>query len=161
MKEKSQLILPVKLKEEAFTSALTKSVWKRQESVEACSVTSKWKFQKRHYRTSSQNWRSMKKKVINYLGFAKKSGNVMAGVNTCTFGMNKGKVKLMILAEDISENSEKKIMKEIRKHGVEFIKYGNSEELSHAIGSQGRSVFAICDDKCAEVIKRELYGENR
>ena len=103
----------------------------------------------------------MKNKVINYLGFAKKSGNVMAGVNTCIFGMNKGKVKLMILAEDISENSEKKIMKEIRKHGVEFVKYGSSEELSHAIGSQGRSVFAICDDNFSEVIKREIYGENR
>lgn len=103
----------------------------------------------------------MKKKVINYLGFAKKSGNVMAGVNTCTFGMNKGKVKLMILAEDISENSEKKIMKEIRKNGVEYIKYGNSEEMSHAIGTQGRSVFAICDTNFSEVIKKEIYGDNQ
>lgn len=103
----------------------------------------------------------MKNKVINYLGFAKKSGNLMAGVNTCTFGMNKGKVKLMILAEDISENSEKKIMKEIRKHGVEYVKYGNGEELSHAIGSQGRSVFGICDTNFSEVIKNEIYGENQ
>lgn len=103
----------------------------------------------------------MKNKVTNYLGFAKKSGNLMAGVNTCTFGMNKGKVKLMILAEDISENSEKKIMKEIRKHGVEYVKYGSSEELSHAIGSRGRSVFAVCDTNFSEVIKNEIYGENR
>lgn len=103
----------------------------------------------------------MKKKVISYLGFAKKSGSLMAGVNTCTFGMNKGKVKLMILAEDISENSEKKIMKEIRKHGVEYVKYGNSEEMSRAIGSQGRSVFAICDINFSEVIKNEINGETR
>lgn len=56
----------------------------------------------------------MNKKVISYLGFAKKSGKLVSGVNTCTFSMAKGKVKLMLLSEDISENSEKKIMKEIR-----------------------------------------------
>ena len=53
----------------------------------------------------------MNRKVISYLGFAKKSGNLLTGVNTCSFAMAKGKVKLMILAEDISENSRKKIMK--------------------------------------------------
>lgn len=103
----------------------------------------------------------MKRKVISYLGFAKKSGNLMAGVNTCTFAMNKGKVHLMILAEDISENSEKKIMKEIRKHGVEYVKYGNSEEMSHAIGSQGRSVFAICDRNFSEAILNEINGKKQ
>ena len=75
----------------------------------------------------------MNRKVISYLGFAKKSGNLLTGVNTCSFAMAKGKVKLMILAEDISENSRKKIMKEIRKYGVNHIEYGNSEELSHCL----------------------------
>ena len=50
----------------------------------------------------------MNRKVISYLGFAKKSGNLLTGVNTCSFAMAKGKVKLMILAEDISENSREK-----------------------------------------------------
>lgn len=103
----------------------------------------------------------MRKKIISYLGFAKKSGNLLAGVNTCTFGMNKGKVKLMILAEDISENSEKKIMKEIRKHNVKYVKYGSSEEMSHAIGSSGRNVFGICDDNFMKVILSEIDREEK
>lgn len=98
----------------------------------------------------------MNKKIISYLGFAKKSGNLLAGVNTCTFAMAKKKVKLMIIAEDISENSEKKIMKEIRKHKVGYVKYGTSEELSHATGSSGRNVFAVCDKGFAEVILKEI-----
>ena len=49
----------------------------------------------------------MKKKIDSYLGFAKKSGNLMSGINTCSFGLSRGKVKLVILAEDISENSER------------------------------------------------------
>ncbi|MDD4200513.1 MAG: ribosomal L7Ae/L30e/S12e/Gadd45 family protein, partial [Eubacteriales bacterium] len=61
----------------------------------------------------------MKNKVLSLMGFAKKSGNLVSGVNTCTFNIVRGKVKLMILAEDISEGSEKKIMKEIRRAGLE------------------------------------------
>ena len=47
-------------------------------------------------------------KVISYLGFAKKSRNLLTGVNTCTFALAKGKVRLMILAEDISEKTAEK-----------------------------------------------------
>ena len=91
----------------------------------------------------------MNRKVISYLGFAKKSGNLLTGVNTCSF----------VLAEDISENSRKKIMKEIRKYGVKHIEYGNSEELSHAVGASGRNVFAICDKGFAEAITKEIERE--
>ena len=103
----------------------------------------------------------MNRKVISYLGFAKKSGNLMAGVNTCTFALNKGKVRLVILAEDISENSEKKIMKEIRRRGGRYVKDGNGEEMSRAIGSQGRSVFAVCDRNFSEAILNEINRENQ
>lgn len=101
----------------------------------------------------------MKQKVISYLGFAKKSGNLVSGVNTCTFTMAKKKAELIILAEDISENSEKKIMKEIRKYGVDYVKYGMGEELSHAVGTSGRSVFAVCDENFKKVILDEINGE--
>ena len=49
----------------------------------------------------------MKSKVLSLMGFARKSGNLVSGVNTCTYNLNRGKVKLMILAEDISAGSEK------------------------------------------------------
>lgn len=102
----------------------------------------------------------MKKKIISYLGFAKKSGNLVSGVNTCTFAIAKGKAKLIIMSCDISENSEKKILKEIRKNNVPYVKYGESDELSHAVGAEGRNVFAVCDKNFAEVILKELDGES-
>jgi ribosomal protein L7Ae-like RNA K-turn-binding protein len=98
----------------------------------------------------------MNQKVNKYLGFAKKSGNLVTGSNTCTFAMAKGKVKLIILAEDISENGEKKILKEIRRNKVQYVKYGDSEEMSRAVGSSGRSVFGVCDKNLAEVISKEI-----
>ena len=98
----------------------------------------------------------MKSKVLSLMGFAKKSGNLVSGVNTSRFNMAKGKVKLVILAEDISENSEKKIMKDVRKYGVDHIKYGAAEELSHATGAEGRTVFAVLDENFADALRREI-----
>ena len=97
----------------------------------------------------------MKRKVLSLMGFAKKSGNLVSGVNTCSFAIGKGKAKLVILTEDISAGSEKKIMKEIRKKGVPYIKYGTIDELSHAAGESGRSVFAVLDEQFARSILRE------
>ena len=97
----------------------------------------------------------MRSKAMSLLGFAKKSGNLVSGVNTCTFAISKGKAKLVILAEDISAGREKKIMKEIRKKGIPYIKYGTIDELSHIAGESGRSVFAVLDENFARSIAYE------
>lgn len=97
----------------------------------------------------------MKSKVLSLMGFARKSGNLVSGVNTCTYNLNRGKVKLMILAEDISAGSEKKIMKEIRKTCVNYVKYGSIDELSHSTGKAG-SVFGILDDNFSQSILKEI-----
>ena len=97
----------------------------------------------------------MKNKVLSLMGFAKKSGNLVSGVNTCTFAIGRGRAKLVILTEDISAGSEKKIMKEIRKKGVPYIRYGTIDELSQITGESGRSVFAVLDEGFAKSITRE------
>jgi len=102
----------------------------------------------------------MTDKTLRYMGFAKKAGSLVTGVNTCTFTMNKGRAALVILAEDISENSEKKIMKEIRRSGTPFVKYGKKADMSHAVGQAERSVFAITDDQFAKTILNEIMREN-
>ncbi len=97
----------------------------------------------------------MNRKIISYLGLAKRAGKLKSGTNTCTYEMAKGRVKLIILTEDISENGKKKITKEIRKYNVPHITLGTSDEISQAVGEEGRSVFAICDSGFAEAILKE------
>ena len=101
----------------------------------------------------------MNKKVLTYIGFARKSGNLVAGTGTCIATMKKGKVRLMIVAEDISENGEKKIMKEIRRCDIPFIKYGNSEEMSHAAGMSARNTFAVLDEGFAKTIAKAIEDD--
>ena len=46
-------------------------------------------------------------------------------------------------------------MKEIRKKGIPYIKYGTIDELSHIAGESGRSVFAVLDENFARSIAYE------
>ncbi|MBR0596760.1 L7Ae/L30e/S12e/Gadd45 family ribosomal protein [Sinanaerobacter chloroacetimidivorans] len=101
----------------------------------------------------------MRKKIDSYFGFAKKSRNLLSGYHTCTYGIKQGKIKLLILTEDLSENTVKKLAKLSEDHGVPVRIYGKTEELSKITGSQERGVFGITDVNFADVILKELDRE--
>lgn len=101
----------------------------------------------------------MRKKVDSYLGFAAKSRNLVSGYQTCLHAIKQKKLKLLILSEDLSENTVKKLSKLSKEHEVPIRVYGKSEELSKATGSQERGVFGITDVNFADVILKEIDGE--
>ena len=101
----------------------------------------------------------MRSKLASYMGFAVKSRNLLMGFNTCVLAMNKRRIKLLIIATDISENSGKKILKEANKHQVPYRVYGTSDELSQMAGTGGRSIFGITDDNFAKVILKEIDSD--
>ena len=98
----------------------------------------------------------MKDKILSYMGFARKSGNLISGSNTCSITMKKGKVKLLLIAEDASDNTKDKMTNEAKARGVCVMIYGDGEEMSHAVGESGRTVFGITDVNFAQVIKKEI-----
>ena len=44
----------------------------------------------------------MENKVLSYLGFAAKARKLVTGYNTCIYMMEKKKIRLLVLAEDLS-----------------------------------------------------------
>lgn len=101
----------------------------------------------------------MIKKVDSYLGFAAKSRNLVSGYHTCLHAIKQKKLKLLILSEDLSENTVKKLSKLSQENEIPLRRYGKSEELSKATGSQERGVFGITDGNFADVIMKEIDGE--
>jgi len=101
----------------------------------------------------------MKKKVDSYLGFAAKSRNLVSGYHTCLHAMKQKKLKLLILAEDLSENTVKKMVKMANESNIPIRIYGGSEELSKVTGSRERGIFGIIDVNFADVILKEIDGE--
>lgn len=102
----------------------------------------------------------MKDKVMSYLGFAARARKVLTGYNTAVFTMEKGKVKLVILAEDLSENSKEKMISISERLCVPYRIHGKMDDLSHITGTEGKGIFSIIDDNFANVISKEI-DDNR
>lgn len=101
----------------------------------------------------------MKKKIHSYMGFARKSGNLISGGNTCEITGEKGRLKLLIIAEDASENSRQKMIKLAKKTETAYRIYGRTDELSHATGTPGRSVFGVTNRNFADTIMNAIDEE--
>ena len=98
----------------------------------------------------------MRTKLHSYLGFAKRSGNLVTGYNTCLHSMKRGKLKLLILTKDTSENTIKKIINECEKSKVPYRIYGESDELSQITGTESRGIFGIVDENFSNIIAKEI-----
>lgn len=98
-------------------------------------------------------------KMRSYMGFAKRSGNLVAGTGTAITYMNRRKVKLLIICSDISENSKKKLIGTASKTDTKYVIYGDSEEISGYLGGGYKGVFAILDNHFARMIEKEIDGE--
>ena len=94
----------------------------------------------------------MENKVLSYLGFAAKARKLVTGYNTCIYMMEKKKIRLLILAEDLSENSVKNMVCAAEKHKVPCKIYGAGAQLSKITGNAGKGIFGITDENFAKVI---------
>ncbi len=95
-------------------------------------------------------------KIESYLGFAARARNLSTGYNTCVFMLEKGKLKLLVLAGDLSDNSKEKMIKAANQYGTPYRLYGTIEDLSHATGTEGKGIFGIADKNLANAIISEI-----
>ena len=98
----------------------------------------------------------MRDKVFRYIGLAARGRMVAIGYNTGVFSMSKSKVKLIILAEDLSQNSVEKIKSEADRKGIPVRVYGNKQELSHMTGKENSGIFGITDANLSKAILEEI-----
>ncbi len=97
----------------------------------------------------------MHTKVERLIGLATKAGKIITGLELCEKAVKSGKAKLVILAQDISENSKEFFV----KSGVDVIYLKSRESLGKCTGKELRSVAVITDSNfSAAVIKS--YKEN-
>ena len=98
----------------------------------------------------------MRDKVFRYIGLAARGRMVAVGYNTCVFSMSKSKVKLIILAEDLSQISVEKIKSAADRKGIPVRVYGNKQELSHMTGKENSGIFGITDANLSKAILEEI-----
>lgn len=95
-------------------------------------------------------------KLESYMGFAARARKLFTGYNTCVFMAEKRRLRVLILAEDLSENSKEKMIKAAKQYRVPYRIYGSMEALSHATGTEGKGIFGIADENLANAILSDI-----
>lgn len=95
-------------------------------------------------------------KVLSLLGLAKKAGKVASGEFSTESAVKSGKVYLVLVADEASENTKKKFRNMCEYYQVPFFCYGKKEELGGCIGAQFRASLAVTDPGFSEAIQKQL-----
>ena len=95
-------------------------------------------------------------KVYSYLGFAAKSRNIVSGYNTCMMMIDRNKAKLIIITEDLADNTVKKMVQKCTSKSIEYRIFGDGDIISKTIGKSGKGLFCVTDAHFAEIICKEI-----
>lgn len=87
---------------------------------------------------------------LSLLGLAFRAGKCILGEEIILKEVRKGKVKLLLYANDISNQSEKRLLNKCGTYNVAHMKVGSRQELSRAIGKHDRVAIAITDSGFAQ-----------
>lgn len=101
----------------------------------------------------------MQNKFLNFLGIAKKSGNLIEGYNNCEEEIKKKRVSLCILSVDCSENTKKKFNKYCNDKDITIIDNLSSEAMGRAIGRDCINVLTVKDETMSKNLIK-LWKEN-
>jgi len=98
---------------------------------------------------------SMRRDVtLSRLGLAMRAGKVISGEDAVVGAVRSGKARLVIVSEDISENTYKKIREKCAFYGVQLLQGYSRWELGHSIGKPERVAVAVTDDNFANLIRK-------
>lgn len=91
-------------------------------------------------------------KIYSYIGLAMRAGKVVSGDDTTLKELKKGKVSLVIVANDASDNTKKLFEDKSSYRKVEQIYFSTKVELGLSIGKSPRAVIGIKDKALANKI---------
>ena len=91
-------------------------------------------------------------KLLNYLGLAMRSGNLVSGDGAVLKAIRCGQAMAVVLARDAANNAKKKFADKCAFYRVPLIEYGSREQLGRSIGKHERVVLAVTDQGLARMI---------
>lgn len=97
-------------------------------------------------------------KICGLLGLATRAGKVVFGTDACIEGIEKRKIKILIIAKDASERTKKKFKEICQTKEIKLFEYLSIDEISHAIGKNNKAVIGIKDLSFANEIEKIING---
>lgn len=84
-------------------------------------------------------------RIYSFLGLATKAGKEISGEETCERALKSGKVYLVIVSADASDNTKKKFMDMCSYRSVPIRFFGSKDMLGRFSGKITRTVVAVTD----------------
>lgn len=94
--------------------------------------------------------------ILSFISIARKAGKVNTGEFLTEKDVKSGHSHLVIIAEDVSENSYDKLSGMCKAHDVPFRVYGNMESLGHATGKNYAACLSFQNKGFAESLLKKL-----
>ncbi len=101
----------------------------------------------------------MESKVYGMLGLATRAGKITFGTEASLESIESLKAKLVIIAQDTSDNTKDKIIRKCENKNIEYILFGNIFANSKACGKVNKAIMTITDDGFAKSIINILNKE--
>lgn len=98
---------------------------------------------------------TQKNKVISYLGFAKKSGDFICGVDDIVKAKHP---RVIVISEELAESGRKKTINYAEKYKIKWFEV-NGEEMSELAGNFNIKAFAVKNINLADAIIK-IFAEN-
>ncbi|MBD7907090.1 YlxQ family RNA-binding protein [Sporosarcina gallistercoris] len=95
-------------------------------------------------------------KIYQLLGLAARARKLTTGEELVVSEVRAQSAKLVILSEDASDNTNKKLSDKCNSYNVEKHVFGSREALGHAIGKESRVVLAVTDSGFAKKLSSLL-----
>ena len=96
-----------------------------------------------------------RQKAINLLGLAERAGKLTTGTETVINELNKHKIKAVIMASDVQDNTAEKVNRAARKDNIPMVTMFTAIELSKAIGKK-RKVLGLTDAGFAKALVKKI-----
>ena len=100
----------------------------------------------------------MNNKIYGLLGLARKAGKISFGTQSCIEAIEKGKAKLVIIAEDCSDRTKKNFEDISNTANVPIRVIGTIENISKCIGQNNKAVIVVRDENFAKEIIKKIDG---
>lgn len=94
----------------------------------------------------------MKNNFLGLLGLAKRAGKATTGEDLCKKAVKSGISRLVIIAEDASDNTKKSVVNSCEYYKVRYITAFDKAELGKYTGAESRSAVSVNDDNFAKAI---------
>lgn len=97
-------------------------------------------------------------RILGLIGLCTKAGKICFGTDACKDLILKGKVDLVIVANDASDRTKRNFEFVCNNNNTRICFFGTIDELSKAIGKNNKAVIAIKNKEFANQIEKIING---